>query len=333
MLIRGRGLWIGGAILLAVAALLAAWLIVHRPHASDSPDIVLVPLSEDDPSLVRVGELRYLGGIDLPRLGQNIGGLSGLRWDAGTLLALTDDARWVRIAVRERDSRLVGVGEITTGSLLGFEGEPLTGKEAGDSEALTRSADGGWLVAFERDHRVWRYPALGERPEPTAVDPVALFGALEANRGIETLAGDETGLFACAERWSGPDDLGNCIRQVAGADPERVVVSPQGPLYELGGTPTDADFASDGTLYLLFRSYSPGDGNGAEIVALNPRDERRALATLRPPLTVDNFEGLAVREEGGRTFLYLVSDDNFSGSQRTLLLKFAVVPPRQPARE
>ena len=51
--------------------------------------------------------------------------------------------------------------------------------------------------------------------------------------------------------------------------------------------------------------------------------------TLLPPLSVDNFEGLAVREEGGRTFLYIVSDDNFSGSQRTLLMKFEVLPENQ----
>ncbi|WP_298464435.1 esterase-like activity of phytase family protein [uncultured Erythrobacter sp.] len=314
--------------LMAAGLLLAAWLIVHRPYAVDPDELVLVPLSEEDSSLEQVGDLRYLGGIDIPRLGQNIGGLSGLRWDAesGRLLALTDDARWVWIAVRERDGRLVGIGEVTSGPLVGLDGEILSGKEAGDSEALTRSAQGGWLVAFERDHRVWRYPTLSGRPVATEIDPIALLGGFEENRGVETLAGDETEFFLCAERWSGPDDSGNCIRQLAGADPEQVMVSPQGALFEFGATPTDADYGSDGSLYLLFRSYSPGDGAGAEIVLDNPEEGRRALITLRPPLTVDNFEGLAVREEDERTFLYIVSDDNFSSNQRTLLMKFEVMP-------
>lgn len=70
--------------------------------------------------------------------------------------------------------------------------------------------------------------------------------------------------------------------------------------------------------------------NDTDIVQVALDGTRRELATLRPPLTVDNFEGLAVREEGAeanrRTFLYIVSDDNFSSGQRTLLMKFEVLP-------
>ncbi|MEM8724486.1 MAG: esterase-like activity of phytase family protein, partial [Pseudomonadota bacterium] len=72
-----------------------------------------------------------------------------------------------------------------------------------------------------------------------------------------------------------------------------------------------------------------GDGAGAEIVLDEPGEGRRALITLRPPLTVDNFEGLAVREQAGRTFLYIVSDDNFSLNQRSLLMKFEVIPQNE----
>jgi hypothetical protein len=36
----------------------------------------------------------------------------------------------------------------------------------------------------------------------------------------------------------------------------------------------------------------------------------------------DNFEGMAVRKEGGRVMLYIIADDNFEKKQRTLLLKF-----------
>ncbi len=49
---------------------------------------------------------------------------------------------------------------------------------------------------------------------------------------------------------------------------------------------------------------------------------------LQRPLTVDNFEGLAaVPEKDGCVRFYLISDDNFSGSQRTLLLAFDWKPP------
>ena len=48
------------------------------------------------------------------------------------------------------------------------------------------------------------------------------------------------------------------------------------------------------------------------------------LAEFQPPLAIDNFEGLAVREDGGETLVYLITDDNFSSVQRTLLFLFAL---------
>jgi hypothetical protein len=41
---------------------------------------------------------------------------------------------------------------------------------------------------------------------------------------------------------------------------------------------------------------------------------------------LDNFEGIAARRgSDGGVLLYLVSDDNFLGLQRTLLLQFSLV--------
>jgi hypothetical protein len=40
---------------------------------------------------------------------------------------------------------------------------------------------------------------------------------------------------------------------------------------------------------------------------------------------VDNMEGIAVHQSGSATVLTLVSDDNFSAIQRTLLLQFTLV--------
>jgi hypothetical protein len=48
-----------------------------------------------------------------------------------------------------------------------------------------------------------------------------------------------------------------------------------------------------------------------------------------PPLTTDNYEGIAAlpRPDGSVRF-YLISDDNFSRLQRTLLLAFDWSPPQ-----
>jgi hypothetical protein len=54
------------------------------------------------------------------------------------------------------------------------------------------------------------------------------------------------------------------------------------------------------------------------------RLEARVLLTLAPPLLADNFEGIATTSEGGRTMVWIISDDNHENFQRTLLVKFAL---------
>jgi hypothetical protein len=104
-----------------------------------------------------------------------------------------------------------------------------------------------------------------------------------------------------------------------------------------GFSPTDADvglFRADHPFVVLQRRYTPETGVAARIVRFRPgaadgRPRREVLgletlADLLPPLSVDNMEGLAYRDAGG-SFVYLISDDNFSPTQRTLLLKFEIV--------
>ena len=279
-----------------------------------------------------VGELIFRGGVEITPDKAGIGGISGLEWHDGKLYAVTDDGRWLVLSPEDVGPRLVDVSSVSLGALKDAKGAKLGSKERGDAEALTRLPSGEWLVAFEQDHRIWRYadldgPATGSEPAAAAL----LTGA-EAHGGIETLASYDGGLLACGE-WSDPARP-NCLRVTnAGATPFHLP-APDG-IAEVGGVPTDAACKPDGTCYVLFRSYTPGIGNRAAIVALAPDGAVQTLAVLAPPLNLDNFEGLAVRSEPGRTALYLISDDNFrncesrpdAGCQRTLLLKFELKPP------
>jgi hypothetical protein len=52
----------------------------------------------------------------------------------------------------------------------------------------------------------------------------------------------------------------------------------------------------------------------------------RLLARWQSPVLLDNMEGLALRREGDRVFVYLVSDDNLNSLQQTLLMKFEIDP-------
>ena len=150
---RRIALW--GPLLIA-ALLVGAYVAIHQPFARDGTELLAVPLSEGDAELTAVGQLIYSGGLDIPRIGQNLGGLSALRWDEETasLIALTDDARWVRIKTIEPNGHLEGLAQVVSGPLVGLQGETLSGKAQGDSESLTRSAEGGWLEGYERDHRI-----------------------------------------------------------------------------------------------------------------------------------------------------------------------------------
>lgn len=312
--------------LLVAALLVGGYIYLHDPFARDGTQLLQVPLSEKDPALDRVGELLYLGGLDIPRMGKNIGGLSGLRWDAesGRLLAITDDARWVGITLWEEKNRLFGIEKVESGPLLGEKGEALTGKARGDSEALSAAEGMGWIVSFERDHRILAYDALDQTPERLKMDVTNLLGPVEENAGVETLAISASTQLICAQRQADLDRP-NCVASFDGGELQPFAVNPPAAIASRGAVPTDADTLSDGTAIVLFHSYSPAEGNTAAIVAYAPDGTRREIATLLPPLTLDNFEGLAVREEDNRTFLYIVSDDNFSGSQATLLMKFELV--------
>jgi hypothetical protein len=85
---------------------------------------------------------------------------------------------------------------------------------------------------------------------------------------------------------------------------------------------------------VLERAYNPDRG----VTSVRVRDIRRGrvgpgaalggrlVATFAPPVTLDNYEGIAAFQgPRGETRVLLVSDDNLNPSQqRTLLLMFAL---------
>lgn len=319
---------------LAPAPALALALIA-APLAAQAPDAFLPETARADLGAAEAGELQFRGGVEIFPDKADIGGISSLEWQGQSLFAITDDGRWMELTIDEVQGRLTDVSGVRLGPLRDPKGAMLDAKNRGDAEALTRLPSGEWLVAFEQEHRIWRYADLEGPASGAFAGAEALTAGAAPNEGIETLAAYPGGVLVCGE-WSDPARP-NCLRIADdGTRTPFALPAPEG-IAAAGGVPTDATCKADGTCYVLLRSYTKGEGNRAAIVALGPDNIATTLAVLAPPLKLDNFEGLAVREEAGATSLYIISDDNLNnceraqkpGCQRTLLYKFALPAPAQ----
>ena len=288
-----------------------------------------VALDASDPARDRVGRLRYLGGIALDSDDVRFGGLSGLRLiGPGRMLAVTDGGHWVAMNLIERGDRLAGIDSAAIGVIRGPKREPLRGKAFADAEAL-EAGPRGYTVAFEREHRIWHYRTFDAAAGSEEFPDARWLASLPPNDGIEAIAkvGDEWLYIAEATLPNGRHEgillsHGQLARTYG-----RVAVDVPAAF-----RPTDAHALDANRVMILARRFSPLSGVAAALVVTSVDREKLALgpsqtiAELAPPLTVDNMEGLAVGRSGGRTFVYLASDDNFSPLQRTLIMKFELLP-------
>ena len=230
--------------------------------------------------------------------------------------------------MRDDAGRLVGLTDGELGPLRDAWGRPVA-EEWRDAEAVERLPDGDWLVSFEGEHRVWRYPAeaggLQGRPVPFRT-PKAIARA-PANGGVEALTPLPDGRILM---------LAQGLKREDGARAGWLVGD--GGIEALGYRtaprflPTDAATLPGGDVLVLSRHFSVMGGARARLERV-PAEAIKAGATLQGalvarfkyPMTVDNFEGVAaVQGEDGATLVYILSDDNFNFLQRTLLLLFRV---------
>ncbi len=308
-----------------------------------------LPLNRDDPSARRIGALLFMGAVHLRSSNALFGGLSALRWrddlHGGWLLSVSDTGNWVMFRPVERDGRLVGVTAGRIAPVLMADGKPAIDKESGDAESLEWPADGDDTagIFFEQDHRLQVYPGIDpDHLQSFARAPAHVYrfkGTADwpANGGGEAFVQlDGTAELVFAETARGADGAHDVLLL---SDRGNVRLGYRPPE---DFSPTDAVLLDAGHILLLNRKFSPTGGIGAAIVlvdlsALNaarassklPADLElpwREVARWAPPFTLDNMEGLALRRDGARVFLYVVSDDNLSGLQRTVLMKFELAP-------
>lgn len=288
-----------------------------------------------EPQRKNFGRLVFRGGLELSSTHKQFGGLSGIRVSAdGKFLAITDKAHWIRGRIVYRGDAPVGIADAEVAPMLYSDGRPITARGWYDSEALAES--GGFVyVALERVHRILRFDygkrGLMARASLVAVPPE--LGKLSSNKGIECLEVAPKGspvagaLIAISER--GPDPARN-IRAflIGGPKPGLFSVKPSDDFDVV-----DCALTPDAGFLILERHFSWRRGVAMRIRRVEMSEivpgavlEGTTLISADMGFQIDNMEGLSVhRTAAGETVLTLVSDDNFSIIQRTILLQFTLL--------
>ena len=300
-----------------------------RPGGWRDKDVSATPV---ELGAEQVGRLRFRGGLQLENERWNFGGFSGLEvLEDGQLFAITDNGYWLNAQLEfDEDGTLTGLHGARMAAMRDENGEGFPNKRSGDSEGLAILPDGRFAVSFEQTQTIRIYDLLGAGPEVAAEMGPALDESeqLAPNMGLEALAaGAEGDLVVGAE--------GGFFRtRVWDAALDADAPSPPAAWYHIrtGYFLVGLDRMPDGRFVALERAYAPSLGARARISVFSAEDlasgriDPEPLGRLARPLAVDNFEGIsAVALPDGGTRIYIISDDNFSDDQRSLLFAFDLI--------
>jgi hypothetical protein len=284
---------------------------------------------------VQFGPLTFRGGLTLTSSHPEFGGISSIRVqaDGARFIAVSDKGRWLRGRIAYDGVRPVGIADAEMAPVLGPDGRPLAARGWYDTESIAEDGGTVWL-GLERVNRIVRFDfgrhGLLARGQPVTVPPG--LQRLPNNKGLECLVfvprrlPHGGALMAISER--GLDRDGNIQGFLIGGPAAGEFSVKRIGEFDV----SDCAVTPKGDLLVLERSYSRLTGVGMRIRRI-PLAEVKPGATVDGPALVeadmgyqiDNMEGLSVhRAADGSLVLTLISDDNFSLIQRTLLLQFTL---------
>jgi hypothetical protein len=312
-------------------------------RAPEAIEVVARPIASFDPrdrSHVRFGSLHYRSGLVLTSSFRDFGGLSALRLDAAgeKFVAISDKGHWFTGRIAYRDGAMVGLVDVESAAMLGADGKPIAARGWYDTESL--AFDGATAyVGIERVNQIVRFDfgrdGIRGRGTPIALPPG--MRKLPNNRGLEAMVVVGKGLplagtlIAISER--GLDADGNIIGFLIGGKTYDKAPGSFAVRRSDGYDISDAVLLASSDLLVLERKFSWSGGAGVRI-------RRLPLAAIAPGATVDgpvifeadlgyeidNIEGIDAHVTAdGETVLTLISDDNFSMLQRTLILQFTLM--------
>ncbi|WP_162419819.1 esterase-like activity of phytase family protein [Microvirga brassicacearum] len=337
MRLSRRSFLIGGGGIAAVAV--AGRALAQRPQVFQEATPIAVqanPISRfsvADPDRVRFGDLAFRSGLELRSAAKEFGGFSSL-WRSANgrdLVALADNAQWLRARVETTEGHLSGLAETVLTPLTLANGKRLRRTRFYDTESLAIAGNTAF-VGVERRHAVIRFAWNGKAFSQGA--PIGLHSSvadLADNEGLEALAIAPPGsalagaLLAVAERLPDSDQVTRGYILTGASQGEFEIARSDG--FGI----SDMAFLPNGELLLLERRFSIFAGFTTRLRripagAIRPGRliDGAVIFESDPSQQIDNTEGLAVHREGRDIILTMISDDNFNGFQRTLLLEFAL---------
>lgn len=294
-------------------------------------------LLPSEPARRRFGALDFQGGLELSCTDPAFGGFSGL-WvspDGVDLLAIGDTGTWLSARIMREGTAPSGLGRAVLAPVVAPASRSFGTGKRGDCEGLA-VAGGVAYVSLERRPEVLRF-GLGRdaaRPDLAAAGmPVPIPSAtryLPGNSGLEAIGILPAGRFAGAligiAEQSAPGDT---------TPTEGFFLHPaRAAGFRLarkdGFDITDLAFLPSGDMLVLERRFRWFDGVAVRIRRVALGDivpgamlDGAEVVTLPMAARIDNMEGLAVHKgPDGAPVLTLISDDNFSMLQKTVLLQF-----------
>lgn len=289
-------------------------LRLQRPEPV--PAVSIVTAKAIEPKDRTLGRLAFLEGWELESDDFRFGGISALHVEGSEVLAFSDGGYTIRFPLPDGREAPADIRPAPKGT------DSPAVKEQRDVEAAAVLGPLAWL-AFERANEVWRYDRQTWRSQ--AGSAPAAMAQWPLNSGSEAMLRLPDGRFLVFAESDGETSeaiLFDGDPAVDGTRWSKLLYRPP-----TGYVITDAALLPDGAMLFLNRKVDLG-GFSVKLTLAQPAPLAEGatiageeIATLEG---LDNLEGISLTHEGGRTIVWLASDDNYGPLQRTLLLKFAL---------
>jgi len=311
---------------------------VSSPNPPDKQAAITISASSIDqfepgnPSRKQFGALEFRGGLVLTSPYKNFGGISALRLQPGgkRFIALSDREYWLRGSIVYKGNHPVGIADAAMAPVLDAKGKSA---DRWDTESIAE--DGKTLyIGIECCDFVVRFDygrkGFLARAQHVAVPP--RIKDLPSNKGLEAIVFVPKSLplggtlIAFSEQ--GLDESGNLKAFLIGGPHPGTFSVKRSLEFDI----SDAAILPDGDLLILERKFFLLEGVSIRIRRIRLADIKPGAVVDGPILfeansrdQIDNLEALSVhRNAAGDIILTMMSDDNFSIIQRTLLLQFAL---------